>query len=122
QFEQCAIGKSPKLFQSLFDDRASDFATHVPISPFRVYPLDHSQPLHAGMPVLADDEVIVQGDAERAGDVDDRFCHLDIRLRWRRIAGRVVVHETTIAAIGLSTLSFFRLKKTLGMSIGDCKL
>jgi hypothetical protein len=33
------------------------------------------------MAVLADNDVIVHGDAERAGDVDDRLCHLDIRLR-----------------------------------------
>src|ERR1700694_3460912 len=51
------------------------------------------QPLQARMPVLADDDVIVHGDAERAGDVDDRAGHLDIRLRRRRIAGGVVVHQ-----------------------------
>ncbi len=53
------------------------------------------QPLHAGMPVLADDEVIVHGNTERARDVDDRLCHLDIRLRGRRIAGGVIVHQHT---------------------------
>jgi hypothetical protein len=45
------------------------------------------------MPVLADNEVIVHGDAERTRDVDDRLRHLDIRLRWCRVAGRVVVHQ-----------------------------
>ncbi len=45
------------------------------------------------MPVLADDDVIVHGDAERGGDVDDRLRHLDIRLRRRRIAGRMVMHD-----------------------------
>jgi hypothetical protein len=45
------------------------------------------------MPVLADDEVIVHGNAERCGDVDDRLCHLDIRLRRRRVAGGVIVHQ-----------------------------
>jgi hypothetical protein len=43
------------------------------------------------MPVLADDDVIVHGDAERRGDVDDRLGHLDIGLRRRRIARGVVV-------------------------------
>ena len=43
------------------------------------------------MPVLADDDVVVHVDAERAGDVDDRLGHLDIGLRRRRIAGGVVV-------------------------------
>jgi len=46
------------------------------------------------MSVLADDDVIMHGDAERSSDVDDRARHLDIRLRGRRIAGRVVVHQT----------------------------
>ena len=45
------------------------------------------------MPVLADDDVVVHGNAERGGDLDDRLGHMDIRLRWRRIAGRVVVHD-----------------------------
>jgi hypothetical protein len=40
---------------------------------------DQPHPLHAGMPVLADDDVVVHGYPERAGDIDDRFCHLDIR-------------------------------------------
>jgi hypothetical protein len=34
--------------------------------------LDQPQPLHARMSVLADDDVVVHGDAERWGDVDDR--------------------------------------------------
>jgi hypothetical protein len=33
------------------------------------------------MPASADDNVIVHGGAERAGDVDDRLGHLDIRVR-----------------------------------------
>jgi hypothetical protein len=37
--------------------------------------------------------VVVHGDAERAGDVDDRLGHLDVGLRRRWIAGRVVVHQ-----------------------------
>src|SRR5258708_38202875 len=43
-------------------------------------------PLQTRMPVLADDDVIVNRNAERSGDVDDRLGHLDVRLRWRRIA------------------------------------
>ena len=45
------------------------------------------------MSVLADDDVVMHGDAERRGDVDDRFRHPDVRLRRRRIAGGVVVHQ-----------------------------
>src|SRR6266436_6021981 len=56
-------------------------------------PLNQLQPLQTRMPVLADDDVVVHGDAERRGDVDDRAGHLDIGLRWRRIAGGMVVHQ-----------------------------
>jgi Phage integrase family len=44
------------------------------------------------MPILADDDVVVHGDAERAGDVDDRLRHLDVGLRRRRIAGGITPH------------------------------
>ena len=37
-------------------------------------PLDQLQPLQARMPVLADDDVVVHGDAERLRHVDDRFA------------------------------------------------
>jgi len=30
------------------------------------------------MAILSDDDVVVHGDAERARDADDGFCHLDI--------------------------------------------
>lgn len=49
------------------------------------------------MPVLADDDVVMHGNAERGGDLDDRLGHLDVGLGGRRIAGGVVVHETTAA-------------------------
>jgi hypothetical protein len=55
--------------------------------------LDQFQRLQTGMAVLADDDVVVHGDAERSGDVDDRPGHLHIRLRRRRVAGRVVMHQ-----------------------------
>jgi len=50
-------------------------------------------PLQTRMPVLADDDVVMHGNAKRAGDVDDRFRHLDIGLRRRRVAGGMVVHQ-----------------------------
>jgi hypothetical protein len=53
------------------------------------------------MPVLADNDVIMHRYAERTGDVDDRAGHLDVRLRWRRIAGRMVVHDTAASTIVL---------------------
>ena len=49
------------------------------------------------MPVLADDEVVVHRDAKRACDLDDRLRHLDVRARGGRIAGRVIVRETTVS-------------------------
>lgn len=58
------------------------------------------------MPVLANDDVVVHRNAERGGDVDDRFRHLDIRLRGRRIAGRVVVHQPTNSLIILNIRCF----------------
>ena len=56
---------------------------------------DLLQPLQTRMPVLADDDVVVHGNAERGGDLDDRLGHVDIGLRRRRIAGGVVVHQQT---------------------------
>ena len=49
--------------------------------------------LQAGMAVFADDDVIVHRNAERAGDVDDRFRHLDVGGRRCRVAGGKIVHE-----------------------------
>ena len=51
------------------------------------------QALQAGMAELADDDVIVHGDAERLGDIDHLLGHLDIGGGRRRVAGRVVVDE-----------------------------
>ena len=42
------------------------------------------------MTVLADDDVVVHGDAELGGDLDDCLGHVDISLRGRRIAGGMV--------------------------------
>jgi len=56
-------------------------------------PLNQLHPLQTSMPVLADDDVVVHGDAERTRDVDDRAGHLDVGLRRRRIAGGVIVQD-----------------------------
>ena len=40
------------------------------------------------MAVLADDDVVVHGEAEWGGDIDDRLGHLDVGLRRRRIAAK----------------------------------
>src|SRR3954468_2119122 len=72
---------------------------------------DQLQPLQTRMPVLADDDVVVHGDAERGGDLDDRLGHVDIGLRGCGIAGGVVVHKSSAAAIQLDLLGVFRSKK-----------
>ena len=64
------------------------------------------QPLEARVAVLADDDVVVHGDAERAGDVDDRLRHLYVGVRWRRIARRMVVQQTTVRSSTLFFLEF----------------
>jgi hypothetical protein len=56
-------------------------------------PSNQLHPLQTRMPVLADDDVVVDGNAERGGDIDDRFRHLNIGPRGRRIAGGMVVHQ-----------------------------
>lgn len=45
------------------------------------------------MAALADDDVVVDGDAERLGDLDQRAGHLDVGARGGRIAGGVVVDD-----------------------------
>ena len=45
------------------------------------------------MGVLADHDVIVDGDAERLRHGDDLLRHLDIGARRRRVAGRMIVDQ-----------------------------
>lgn len=52
--------------------------------------------LEADVPVPTDDDVVVNGDAERLGDIDDRLGHADVGLRGRRVARRVVVEESAM--------------------------
>jgi hypothetical protein len=60
-------------------------------------PISHSlnqlQPLQARMPFLADDDVVMHGNAERLRHRNDLLRHLDVGARWRRIAGRVIVQH-----------------------------
>ena len=71
------------------------------------------------MTIFPDDDVVVNGDAERGGDVDDGFRHRDIRLRRCRIAGRVIVHEETMRAIVLVSLKFLLCSEEQGTVTGD---
>jgi hypothetical protein len=54
------------------------------------------QRLQTRVPVLADNEMVVHSDAERARNLDDRLCHVDVGARGRRIAGGMIVHHIAI--------------------------
>jgi hypothetical protein len=69
------------------------------------------QPLQTRVPVLADDDVVVHGNAERLCDLDNRLGHVDVGLRRRRIAGGVVVHETNTASMLLNIRPFLRAER-----------
>ena len=59
----------------------------------RLQELNQLQRLQARVAVPADDDVVVHGDAERLGDIDDRLRHVDIGARGRWIAARMIVHQ-----------------------------
>ena len=59
------------------------------------------------MAFLADDDVVVHGDAERAGDIDDGLGHLDVGARGGRIAGGMVVQQSSINAYRVESTSIF---------------
>ena len=59
------------------------------------------------MAILADDDVVMHRDAERAGDRHDRLRELDVGGRRRRITRRVIVHNPTAFTIVLIFLYFF---------------
>ena len=61
---------------------------------FRDHALDQPQPLETGVAFLADDDVVVHGNAQRLGHVDDRLRHLDVGARRRRVARRMIVQNT----------------------------
>jgi hypothetical protein len=45
------------------------------------------------MPAAADDDVVVQSDADRGHRLAHRARHVDIGLGRRRVAGGVIVHH-----------------------------
>jgi hypothetical protein len=55
--------------------------------------LDQPQALEARVPVLAHDNVVMHGNAQRMGDGDDLLRHLDVGAGRRRIARGVVVQQ-----------------------------
>ena len=56
------------------------------------------------MAFLADDDVVVHGNAERACHRDDLLRHLDVGARRRRVAGRMIMHNKTNQFIRLPDL------------------
>jgi hypothetical protein len=64
------------------------------------------QPFQARVPASADDDVVVHGDAEVAGNFGDLLGHLDVGVRRRRVAGGVVVQQTTLQAIAMISHAF----------------
>ena len=70
------------------------------------------------MPILAHDDVVVHQDAKRLGDLDDRLRHLDVGARRRRIAGRMVMHQTTARFITLINQGFAPIEPGEGTAIG----
>ena len=75
---------------------------------------DQLHPLQTRMSVPADDDVVVHGNAERGGDLDDRFGHVDIGLRERRIAGGMVVHHQIARPIALKVFGFYDVVAIIG--------
>jgi hypothetical protein len=93
-----------------------------PFREFRQPPLlklDQPHPLQARMPASADDDVVVHGNAEGRGDIDDRFRHLDIGLRRRGIAGGMVVHQSTTPRISLNFPTYILFPRLTGVSVRD---
>jgi len=56
--------------------------------------------------VLADDEVVVHGNAQRPRDLDDGPRHVDVGARGSGIAGGMVVQEQTMQTSPLIALEF----------------
>ena len=68
-----ACGRTEKDGLIVNHDALASFGTSLAIAPS-----DQPEPLQAGMAVLADDDVVVDRDAERFCRVDDRPGHLDV--------------------------------------------
>lgn len=71
------------------------------------------------MAFAADDDVVVDDDAERTGGLDDGLGHLDVRARGGRVAGGVVVHQSYVCSnilIFISKLAFgFQVVPAIGI-------
>jgi hypothetical protein len=72
---------------------------------------------------LANDEVVMHGNAQRLGDFDDRLRHLDVGEAWGGVSARVIVHEPTRCPRTLKSEQFavFR-KRARGCNWGRFKV
>jgi hypothetical protein len=77
----------------------------IAIEPERLA-LDQPQPLEARVSLLADDDVVVHGNSQRPRDLHDRLRHLDVGVRRRRVAGGVVVQQSTLQVTTMISFVF----------------
>ena len=70
------------------------------------------------MAAAADDDMVVDGDAERRRGLDDLAGDGDVGFRRGRVAGRVVVDQTTLIHILLILLLFLESLIPVGPEIG----
>ena len=80
--------------------------------------LNQPHPLQTRMAVLADDDVVVHGNPERGGDIDDGLGHLDVGLRRRRIAAGMVVHNGRSSHNHLISLDLSEVVHYWGREVG----
>jgi len=66
--------------------------------PEQVCCLNQSLALERHMPATADDEMVVQGDANGGGGIFNLARHFDVGARGFRIAARMIVHQAVNSA------------------------
>ena len=72
------------------------------------------------MPFLADDDVVVHRNPQGLGDLDDRLRHHDVGARRRRIAGGMVVHQSSLSADRIEPTNIFvEVRIRWGMGLGS---
>jgi hypothetical protein len=63
--------------------------------------LNQFQAPQAGMPVPTYNDVVVNLDAEAAGNLDNSLRHFNVRARRRRVASGMIVHQPTRSPIAM---------------------
>lgn len=70
------------------------------------------------MSVAADNDVVMHGDAERLGDVDNLARYIDVGARRSRIAGRMIVQQPWRRVVFRFYLIIHELSRALGTVTG----